>query len=286
MSVRGSRRLAAFVGVVLACLPVVATVRAQTPPAAGTPSSPQFEVVSIKLHDPNDHMTRFQTSGDGFTATGAGLASLIQSAYLVDGIWNTDVPGLPSALKDARYDIRAKTDAETSALIKKLPPAERGAQHNAMMRAMLEDRFKLKAHTITVEAPVYAMVVAKGGFKIKPANPDDTYPNGIKGPDGSAKPGMMRMSRGELTAQGIGLDQLALNLQNMVHRKVLDQTGLKGKYDFTLKWNGDEAGAGSGAEGGPSIFTALPEQLGLKLESTRGPVTSVVVDHIEPPSEN
>ena len=159
-----------------------------------------------------------------------------------------------------------------------------------MMQAMLADRFKLKAHRETKDLPMYALVVAKGGFKLKDADPNNTYPNGIKGPDGVSHAGMMMMRRDMLTAQAVPISSLAGNLAGQLHRIVLDRTGLTGKYDITLRWSPDEMSNeqqdAATTISAPSIFTALDEQLGLKLESTRGPVDAIVVDHIEMPSEN
>ena len=120
-----------------------------------------------------------------------------------------------------------------------------------------------------------------------------------KGPDGDGKPGMMRMSPGGLQGQGVQISMLVNSLAMQLRRTVIDKTGLTGKYDFTLKYapeigTGPDGGMGPHPmppevepdASGPSIFTALEEQLGLKLESAKGPVDSVVVDHVEKPSEN
>ena len=107
----------------------------------------------------------------------------------------------------------------------------------------------------------------------------------------------MRMGRGELTAQGIGMEQVAHLLTQQTGRTVINNTGLKGNYDFTLRWTPDQSspalnGPGAGpdsstsSESGPSIFTAIQEQLGLKLESQKGSVEILVIDHVEKPSEN
>ena len=193
-------------------------------------------------------------------------------------------------------------DQATADKLRKLgepPQAEPVRQH--MLQVLLVDRFKLAVHRETKELPIYSLVVAKGGSKLHEAKPGDTYPNGIKGPDGRPVPRgshFMRMGRGELTAQGIGMDDIAHLLTRQTGRTVVDNTGLKGNYDFTLHWTPDQIaptpnGPGSGgpdsstsSESGPSIFTAIQEQLGLKLESQKGPVEILVVDHVERPSEN
>lgn len=254
-------------------------------PQTGASAPPQFEVVSIKPHDSNDHRSNIQMTDDAYTATGIGVASMVLGAYGVDVLGMSDVPGIPSSLKDARFDVRAKMDAETIASLKKDSREQRSDARNAMMRALLEDRFKLKAHVVTKEEPIYDLVLAKGGAKMEEVGTNASGAD-AKAQGAPGKFGSMRMSFGELTAQGIGIDQLIFSLQGVVKRKIVNQTGLTGKYNFTLKWSGEEEGGAAGPEPGPSIFTALQEQMGLKLEPARGPVKSVVVDHVEWPSED
>ena len=179
---------------------------------------------------------------------------------------------------------------------------KRVAATQHMMQMLLADRFKLKVHQETKELAIYALIVAKNGPKLHEAKPGDTYPNGLKGPDARSGAGMMFGGREGLTAQGVPIANLVRHLSLQLGRTVIDKTGLAGKYDFTLKWTPDEIrssmfkGPESGPPGpastafsdssGPSLFTALEEQLGLKLESQKGPVEIVVIDHVERPSEN
>jgi uncharacterized protein (TIGR03435 family) len=125
---------------------------------------------------------------------------------------------------------------------------------------------------------------------VKEADPNDTYPNGMKGPDGVGKVGAMRMGPGTLTGQGIAISNLTDILSRNVERTVIDKTGLTGKYDLTLTWKSedDHGGQENGATdaNAPDLFTALQEQLGLKLVSTKGPVDTLVIDHAEKPTEN
>ena len=173
-----------------------------------------------------------------------------------------------------------------------------------MLQALLANRFKLAVHRETKDLPGYALVVAKNGPKLHDAKPGDTYPNGIKGPDGQPGQGLMIMGGlgGPLTGQGINIENLVRVLSQQLGRTILDETGLTGKYDFTLKWTPDDragpisaANQGGGSRSddapssdssGPSIFTAIQEQLGLKLESRKVPVEMLVIDHVEAPSEN
>jgi uncharacterized protein (TIGR03435 family) len=171
-----------------------------------------------------------------------------------------------------------------------------------MLQALLADQFKLKVSHQREEHPVYALAVAKNGSKLREAKPGDTYPNGIKDEAGHAVGRTWWMERGHLIGQGVSMESLVGLLSQYLARTVLNQTGLTGDYDFTLRWTPDQ-GEGAilkGPEGGkpgtdnapppessgPSIFTAIQEQLGLKLESTTGPVEIVVIDHVERPSEN
>jgi len=180
-------------------------------------------------------------------------------------------------------------DAETLAALKAMGPAESSKQQGAMLRQMLAERFQLKAHDETREIPVYALVVAKGGLKMKSADPNDTYANGIKGRDGSpAGANSMWSENGKVVAQGYSMKNLAVNLARRLHREVVDKTGLTGQYDFTLMFSPEltEGEAPAESEGAVSLFTALEEQLGLKLESAKGPVATVVVDHVAVPVED
>ncbi|HXC97024.1 MAG TPA: TIGR03435 family protein [Edaphobacter sp.] len=252
----------------------------------------EFDAVSIKPNKPDGDriMMRIQMGADRYSAGGINVKDLIRYAYNLK--MEDQISGVTGQLNTARFDVDAKIDEETLAALKKLSNDEASAQRRQMMQAMLADRFRLKAHHETKELAMYSLVIAKGGFKLKDADPNDTYANGIKGLDGVSHAGMMRVSNGTLTAQAIPISSLANNLSLQVHRQVTDNTGLTGKYDITLNWSPDDnRGAPASAdasmtESGPSIFTALQEQLGLKLESTKGPVDTIVVDHLEMPSEN
>jgi uncharacterized protein (TIGR03435 family) len=268
---------------------------------AGGEKALMYDAVSIKPNKPEGDriMIRIQTGGDRYAASGISLKGLIQYAYNLK--MEDQISGVTGPVSNARFDIEAKIDEDTVAALKKLSNDEGNAQRRLLMQAMLADRFKLKVHHETKELPIYSLVVAKGGSKLKDADPNDTYANGIKGPDGVAHAGVMRMSNGTLTAQGIPISNLVNNLSLQLHRQVVDKTELTGKYDITLKWTPDDNHGAAGpadnhgaatpadvstADSGPSIFTALQEQLGLKLEPTKGPVETIVVDHVEMPSEN
>jgi bla regulator protein blaR1 len=255
-----------------------------------------YEVASIKPEKSGSMMFRVLNTPDGFSAT-TTVQMLIRVAY---GIEDNQISGAPGWVSSEKYVVEAKMDQDTADKLKKLGEAQEEPARQHMLQTLLADRFKLTIHRETKELPLYSLVVAKGGSKLHEAKPDDNYLNGIKGLDGRPVPAgahLMRMGRGELTVQSVGMDQIAHLFTQQTGRTVVDNTGLKGNYDFTLHWTPDQSapalnGPGGGpdsttsSESGPSIFTAIQEQLGLKLESQKGPVEILVIDHVEKPSEN
>jgi uncharacterized protein (TIGR03435 family) len=274
-------------------------LRAQSPPAAA--AAPSFEVASIKPNRAGDNRIGIRFQPGRFTTTGSTVKQLIGLAY---NVRDFQVTGGPSWISSDRYDIDAKEPEGFSEELQKLPPDQRRGKLGLLIQSLLADRFQLKLSHGTKELPVYALVVAKDGPKIQEAKPGDAYPNGIKRPDGrpAGSAGMMAMGPGELTGQGVPITFLVQQLSQQLGRKVLDQTGLKGIYDLNLKWTPDPGsaammqgppGAGPAPDNapppytsGPSIFTAVQEQLGLKLEATKGPVEILIIDHVAQPSEN
>ncbi len=270
-------------------------MRAQSP---ATAASPAFEAVSIKpSHDAPGVMIRMMPGGR-FEAQNITLKFLLEEAY---GLKESQISGAPAWAGTEHYDIQAKP--EDSSADEKLGPEERHARLLLMMQSMLADRFKLAVHHETKELPVYALVVGKNGPKFHEAavKPDDPAPAEPPKPGGPMpRGGIWMKGRGDLTVNGASLDMFANVLSRQLGQLVVDKTGLKGNYDFTLKWTPDEGqgqmfkGAGEPPRdaapppdaSGPSIFTALQEQLGLKLESQKGPADTIVIDHVERPSEN
>ncbi|CAN5448566.1 hypothetical protein BH10ACI4_BH10ACI4_29360 [soil metagenome] len=255
--------------------------------AAAVVNPPTYDVVSIKPNKSGSDLVRIMWPPDRFSATEVSLKQLLLYAYNLK--LDSQILGLPGAISDARFDIEAKFDDESVATLKKLSKDEENGRRRVMMQAILADRFRLRAHPENKELPIYALVVAKGGSRLKEADPNNTYSNGIKGPDGISRPGMWLSSNGELKAQAVLLKDMEKLLGERVDRLVVDKTGLTGKYDFNLQWTPEEnrgTDDGTGKNSGPSIFTALQEQLGLKLESTKERVKVVVVDSVAMPSEN
>jgi uncharacterized protein (TIGR03435 family) len=218
---------------------------------------------------------------DGFTAANIQLHDLLLQAFELQE--PEQLLGDPKWATSDRWDIDARVAPEDIAALAKMTYHER----MGMFQEILIERFGMKAHHETRDLPVYALVVAKGGPKMTPSTlrPDDSA--GIPG-----EPGLLTPSRGEETGRGTMMEFLARDLSEELGRKVVDSTGLKGRYDFTLTWTPEESAgamAGSSASGaaqGPSLFTAVQEQLGLKLEAVKAPVDVVVIDHLEKPAEN
>ncbi len=279
--------------------------RAQSQPTTPAPSA-SFEVASVKPNRSADRRMGIQMAPGGrFVATNIPVKLLLQEAY---GVKESQISGGPSWLGSERYDVEAKADESSAGEMAKLSPEQRKERLMLMLQSLLADRFKLTLHHETKELPVYALTVAKSGPKfhetaLTPADPGAPNPPGPQA-DHHLKGGIFMMGRGQLTVDGAPLARFADILSRQLGRVVLDQTGLKGNYDFTLKWTPDQSEGGmfggpKGGDGGPpteaapppdasgpSIFTALQEQLGLKLESQKGPVEILVIDRVERPSEN
>ncbi len=248
---------------------------------AGGPAA--FDVVSIREHGGDDHMERWMNKPDGMSTTNIPLQSLIASAY---GIKMDLVSGGPSWVNSKGFDVEAKLLPEEGSAPAKLSQAQR----EAMLRALLIDRFHLKAHVESKILPIYELAVAKDGPKIKPALPQPPATDGK--PGDFSEPGSMNFAPGHLEAHEYLISSLADQLGYIVQRTTLDKTDLTQPYTFTLDWTPDEqlqaAGdkAATGTEAKPSIYAALREQLGLKLVPAKGPVNTLVIDHVELPTAN
>ena len=267
------RRLFALRGGVLLAAVFVAlsaTAWGQTATPAPQQNSPapafRYDVVTIKPD--NSGNGYFKLSPDSFSMGGMPAWVLIRSAYGV--LMEGQVVGLPDWAKTEPIAVEAKMDADTTRALRKLPEMEQWKQMQLMLQAMLADRFALKAHRETSDLPIYVLTVAKGGSKMKQTSRDSSGGNA-------------NYASGKVTAREITIESLAANLSFAVSRVVVNKTGLEGGYDFTLDYAPDGADA---SDTRPSIFTALEEQLGLKLEPARGPVDVIVVDHIERATAN
>ena len=139
-----------------------------------------------------------------------------------------------------------------------------------MLQSLLEDRFKLTLHRETREEPVYELVVAKGGAKIKEAKPDESAG--------------FEMTPGRIHSMAVPLAYLATNLGYLLGRQVIDKTGLPGKYSYTVTYAPDDGPPDDNA--GPSVFTAVREQLGIRLESAKARIEVLAIDYAEKPAGN
>jgi uncharacterized protein (TIGR03435 family) len=226
-------------------------------------AEPQFEVATIKLNDHSDPRTG---SGPGvrngrFNAGNLTLKKLISYAY--------DVPEFqmkgPSWLESEHFDVTAK-----------MPDGSPDAQAKPMLRTLLEERFHLRTHRETAEMNFYALVVGKGGSKLKEVQAGEQ----VKFPQVPPTSAMM-MTTGPLS-------DFAAHLAPMVGRPVVDKTGMPGTFRvFLIYASNRAAAAGDASDPGPDVFTAVQDQLGLKLEPQKGPVETMVVDGADKlPEEN
>jgi len=249
---------------------------AASPPASAEAKVPAFDVVSIKPNKSGSGNNSTNFSNNSFSATNISVKMLLEDAY---GVKQDLIYGLPGWANSDRFDIQAKIVEPDLDLLKNLSLK----RARAMLQALLVDRFQVKVHTETKMLPVYELVVAKDGPKFKASAPEGSPED--KGPNGVGR-GSMMVQNTDLTSHAIPLASLANMLTDQLHRTVIDKTGLTGQYDLLLKWTADDAPEASSDSSTPSIFTALQEQLGLKLQPSKGPVDTLVVDHVEMPSEN
>ena len=242
---------------------------------------PDFDVASVKENKSDSHMMRWRYTADGISTMNLSLANLIASAY---NIKQYLISGGPSWVNSTGFDVDAKVDAADVETYKKLSPA----QHRLMMQKLLAARFHLVVHIETKTLPVYDLVIAGGGSKLKASAPDPPPPADANPSDPPKPRGMVRMGAGWLELQEMPLTSFVEQLGYAVNRTVINKTGLTGKYDLSLKWTpDDQESAENGSDNqAPHLFTALQEQLGLKLEPSKGPVDTLVVDHVEMPSAN
>jgi bla regulator protein BlaR1 len=275
--------------------------------AQNTPgTAPAYEVVSIKRNKSDSGVFRMMFEKIGFSATSATLRMLIRAAY---GVNDSQIFGAPNWLNSEKYDIEARMDSAVADGLRKTSEDQRNVENRRMLQALLADRFKLALHRETKQLGAYVLVIAKNGPKLEEAKPGNAYLNGAKDNGEPLGPGVFKLGRyvggrGELIGQGLPMSTLVQLLsEKILNRSVLDNTGLTGNYDFTLQWiiadesqgpmfkeaRYDQQVTGSThppESSGPSLFTAIQEQLGLKLESQQGPVEILVIDQVEKPSED
>ena len=260
---------------------------------------PSFAVASVRPSGPGNDMSIHNVRADSFVARGMTVREIVLFAYGI--AFDREVSGGPAWMGSDRFDIAAKPDEAEIAALDKLSSDDRDEQMRLRVQSLLADRFQLKVSFVKKELPVYDLVVAKGGLKcakIESVNPFAKMPTPRFGwnampPPPPPPPGYTPPAPDEARALAqtmhmrtqywpFWLAVTALEHQpELEGRTVVDKTGLEGSYDCEATWSR------AGSEGpGPSFFTAIQEQMGLKLELSKGMVETVVIEHVERPSAN
>jgi uncharacterized protein (TIGR03435 family) len=238
--------------------------------AAQTPASPAFEVASVKPNTANDRIVSINVGpGARFAAKGYTLVLLTQRAY---GVMDWNVSGGPGWIRTDRFDVTAKAPISGTLTEKQLQP---------MLQALLVDRFKLRLHKSSQQMPGYALVVAKGGPKVKAAADRDEHPD------------TFRLTGTGLVGQAITMEDFARFVAGKLGLVAVDETGLKGVYNFKADWTVEpDLSTGGLPNVDPrdplrsAVFAALEDQLGLRLTAQKIAVDVLIIDHVEHPSEN
>ena len=257
-----------FAGISFIGLVLVGISPSQVPDSSSARAK-SYEVVSIKPSKPGTPGVS-EILPNGFRETDTTIASVVRDAFGV--FYEKRVLGIPSWAESEQYDIAAKVDSDTADRWKGLTNKQRNNDEAPMLQALLIDRCKLKVHFEKKEMPVYELVIAKSGLKMKEA-PRDEVDN-------------EELSMGiTLTAHAISIEDLTVTLSGIDGRPVVDKTGVGDKrFDFKLHWTPD--GLPGNQDSGPSLFTAVEEQLGLRLKPSKSLMSVLVIDQIERPSPN
>jgi uncharacterized protein (TIGR03435 family) len=258
-----------------------AMLRAQAP----SNNSPTFDVAAIKPNTSADQQTAsYVTPGGRYTATNVTLRALLKTAF---GLHDTQLVGGPNWIDTDRWDITAKAEGYSNA-------AAFRDQARLMLRPLLTDRFKLTLRREQRDLPAYALVLAKPGGELGPqfrrndehdcAGPAAPTPTAT----GAAEPalplpcGAAMFRTGHLAARAMALSNLVFDLARWADRVVVDRTGLTGKFDWEIQWVADELTVNNvKPPEGPSLFGAVRDQAGLRLESSRSPIDVLVIEHAE-----
>jgi len=230
-----------------------------------------YDVVSVRQNVSRGSMKMDETA-DGLSSNNVTVWALIFFAY-PDIKTGDQIEGMPAWTRAAFFNMEAKMDEGTVRALATLPEEERAKQRQLMLQAVLVDRFKMKIHHESRDRKTFALEIAPGGPKLRESRPDE-------------EPSPVAMRNGRIALRAQTLDALTKVLTHVpdVDRVVVDETGLKGRYDITLTWAPDSQQ--NEADSDLSFFTALKEQLGLKLIPSKSSVDTIVVDHLEMPSEN
>lgn len=303
--VRGLKACRDVLGLAVLALLCAVPIRAQLILPQDGETLPTFEVATIKPAPYSNRMS-MQAMPNGYRIENVELSFMIQNAYGANS--DAQLLGGSDALLHQHFDVQTKIDPSDAAQMKTLSKEDWRRRMALMMQALLRERFHLKMHVETRELPIYALEVAKGGPKFQPTAPPAPEPatepeSGTQPPDQvthrpSRPTSTIRISptKAEMSVSGGTMKQLAMMLTvqgEAGNRVIFDRTGLTGKYDWHLEWTPEGMGMAQKGDDGsppdsdaPGLFTALQEQLGLKLEPQKGPVQVVVIDHLEPPTPN
>jgi uncharacterized protein (TIGR03435 family) len=271
----GGRLRLAAAGVTAVILPIAVgvfgpSVRAQQPVGAL-----EFDAISVKPSAPNStHGTVVSvTRGGTLHVVNATVKDLIETAY---DVRTFQIEGGPKWADAAKYDVDATPGTHPQNAV---DPPPGWTNVRVKVQALLKDRFHLQLHRETRTAPIYSLAIARGGIKSSFLSATQSPQRGI-----TAGPASM-------LGEAASMTQLAYKLSRLLQRPVMNNTGLEGNYDFKLEWTPDPGPAAPDGQPletslGPSLFTALQQQLGLRLEGKKGPVDVLVIDHMDKPSEN
>jgi uncharacterized protein (TIGR03435 family) len=290
----------------LAISVIAIPLRSQAP----AETKPSFEVATVKLGDPGQRGSSIMNQPGGrLVIKGMPLRAMVTFAYRVRDF---QISGGPGWMVTDRWDVEARAEEGTIPRPTGPPNPNTPDPMSIRLQSLLEDRFELKFHRDRKELPVYELSIAKGGSKMKLSDDQTPFQPPERGapppqpfqPGGQMPRFSMRVGRGNLEAVAVDIQNFVQTLASIVGRTVDDKTGLKGLYDIKLQWT-PEVGAVGGPGGpggpgapvgpeaappadpnGPSIFTAVQEQLGLKLDSAKGQVDVLVIDSVQKPTEN
>jgi uncharacterized protein (TIGR03435 family) len=230
-------------------------------------ADPSYEVATIKPNNPDNKNLGLELHGGHLGIENMTIDSMLNLAYAVHP---KQIIDSPAWFTSAHYDIEGVLDTDGQPNLKQI---------QGIMQKLLADRFQLKFHRETRELSVYAITVTKGGPKLTKSQGD---PKAL-----GVENDRVRAGQDTMTVTNLSMAEFALILQFYTERPVVDQTGLAGKWDFKWTWTSDESRLPPDAtNAAPGLFTAIQEQLGLKLEAKRAPADVFVVDHVERPSSN
>ena len=259
--------MAAFV--ICACGAVraqdAASGNASKPKMMAPDADPDWEVVTVRPDDPYARSDHAGVHGRHVTLENETVELLMLFGYNVQ---KNQIDGAPEWVKTERWTVDGLADVDGEPNVRQL---------QGMVRKVLAERFGLKVHRERREMPVFALTVAKGGPKVTPNTSD---PNGMPNQHGHAGSGWQMYQY-----KNTSMPELALELLGSVDRPIVDQTGLKGRYDFQLKWLTDDSHS-TDPDAPPGLFTAIQEQLGLKLEPVKAPADVLVIEQVQKPGAN